>query len=78
MTRQNKTFRRLMTIPAVGVIIATAMSAATRDPVDFKSGRHFSAWLGLVPRQNATGGVDRLGGDQQARKWLSTSPADPW
>jgi len=62
MARQNETCRRLMTIPGVGVIIATAMIAATRDPADFKSGRHFSAWLGLVPRQNSTGGVDRLGG----------------
>ena len=62
LARENETCRRLMTIPGVGVVIATAMLAATRDPADFKSGRHFSAWLGLVPRQNSTGGVDRLGG----------------
>lgn len=42
--------------------IATAMVASTRDPNDYKSDRHFPAWLGLVPRQNSTGGVDRLGG----------------
>lgn len=60
--RQNETCRRLMTIPGVGVVIATAMIAATRDPGDFKSGRHFAAWLGLVPKQNSTGGVDRLAG----------------
>lgn len=60
--RQNDTCRRLMTIPGVGVVIATAMVAATRDPEDFKSGRHFAAWLGLVPRQHSTGGVDRMGG----------------
>lgn len=41
---------------------ATAMVASTRDPNDYKSDRHFPAWLGLVPRQNSTGGVDRLGG----------------
>lgn len=54
--------RRLMTIPGVGVITATALVSSTRDPADFKSGRHFAAWLGLVPRQHLTGGVDRLGG----------------
>lgn len=54
--------RQLMTIPGVGVITATALVAAMRDPRDFKSGRHFAAWLGLVPRQHSTGGVDKLGG----------------
>ena len=54
--------RRLMMIPGVGVITATALVASVRDPADFKSGRHFAAWLGLVPRQNSTGGVDKLGG----------------
>lgn len=54
--------RRLMTIPGVGVVTATALVASMRDPQDFKSGRHFAAWLGLVPRQNSTGGVDKLGG----------------
>ena len=54
--------RRLMTIPGVGVITATALVASIRDPADFKSGRHFAAWLGLVPRQHSTGGVDKLGG----------------
>lgn len=56
------TCRRLMTIPGVGVITATAVAASMRDPADFKSGRHFAAWLGLVPKQNSTGGVDKLGG----------------
>jgi transposase len=51
-----------MTIPGVGVITATAVVASMRDPADFKSGRHFAAWLGLVPRQHSTGGVDKLGG----------------
>jgi transposase len=54
--------RRLMSIPGVGVVTATALVASMRDPQDFKSGRHFAAWLGLVPRQNSTGGVDKLGG----------------
>jgi transposase len=54
--------RRLMSIPGAGVITATALVSSVRDPADFKSGRHFAAWLGLVPRQHSTGGVDRLGG----------------
>lgn len=54
--------RRLMSIPGVGVVTSTALVASMRDPQDFKSGRHFSAWLGLVPRQHSTGGVDKLGG----------------
>jgi transposase len=62
LAREDETCRRLMTIPGVGVVTATALVAAVRDPDDFRSGRHFSAWLGLVPRQNSTGGVDRLGG----------------
>lgn len=62
LARQDDACRRLMTIPGVDVVIATAIIAPTRDPSDFKSGRHFSAWLGLVPRQSSTGGVDRLGG----------------
>lgn len=52
---------RLATIPGVGVLTATAISATIGDPLYFKSGREFSAWLGLVPRQNSSGGKDRLG-----------------
>lgn len=62
VARKVEDCRRLMMIPGVGVITATALVASVRDPADFKSGRHFAAWLGLVPRQNSTGGVDKLGG----------------
>ncbi len=54
--------RRLMTIPGVGVVTATALVSSMREPSDFKSGRHFAAWLGLVPKQHSTGGKDSLGG----------------
>ncbi len=54
--------RRLMTIPGVGVVTATALVSSMREPSDFKSGRHFAACLGLVPKQHSTGGKDRLGG----------------
>jgi transposase len=62
VARQVEACRRLTGIPGVGVITATAVVASIGDPSAFRSGRHFAAWLGLVPRQNSTGGVDRLGG----------------
>jgi transposase len=45
----------------VGIITATALAAAVTDPGLFRSGREFAAFLGLVPRQNSSGGKDRLG-----------------
>jgi transposase len=51
----------LKTIPGVGVISASALVAMAPDPKSFESGRHFAAWLGLVPRQNSSGGKIRLG-----------------
>ena len=60
--RQNEASQRLETIPGVGIITATALAASVPDPAVFKSGRQFAAWLGLVPRQNSSGGKERLGG----------------
>src|SRR5262249_37297583 len=48
--------------PGIGPIIATAIAATVVEPSCFRSGREFAAWLGLVPRQNSTGGKHRLGG----------------
>jgi transposase len=59
--RQNAASQRLETIPGVGIISATALAASVPDPSAFKSGRQFAAFLGLVPRQNSSGGKDRLG-----------------
>jgi len=59
--RQNPASQRLETIPGVGIITATALAASVPDPSVFKSGRQFAAFLGLVPRQNSSGGKDRLG-----------------
>ena len=59
--RKNQTSRRLETIPGIGFITATAITATVTDPSHFKSARQFAAWLGLVPRQNSSGGKDRLG-----------------
>ena len=58
-----------------GVIGATAIAATVPDPTVFKSGREFAAWVGLVPRQNSTGGKERLGsiskqGDRYLRRLL--------
>ena len=60
--RASDVSRRLESIPGVGVIGATAIAATITDPSAFKSGRDLAAWIGLVPRQNSTGGKERLGG----------------
>ena len=59
--RQNTSSQRLETIPGIGLITATALAASVPDPAVFKSARQFSAWLGLVPKQNSSGGKTRLG-----------------
>jgi transposase len=59
--RQDKASQRLATIPGVGIITATALAASVPDPSVFRSGREFAAFLGLVPRQNSSGGKERLG-----------------
>jgi len=51
----------LKTIPGVGALISAAIAAHVADPSVFRSGRDFAAWLGLVPRQNSSGGKERLG-----------------
>lgn len=58
---KNDLSNRLETIPGVGFVTASALSSIVPDPQAFKSGRHFAAWLGLVPRQNSSGGKARLG-----------------
>ena len=60
--KTNPVSQRLASIPGIGPIIATAIAATVADPKVFRSGREFAAWLGLVPRQNSTGGKIRLGG----------------
>ena len=59
--RSSEVSLRLDDIPGVGPLIATALVASVPDPHAFKSGRDLAAWIGLVPRQNSTGGKDRLG-----------------
>ena len=59
--RSSEESRRLETIPGVGVITATALVATVTDPSHFRSGRELAAWLRLTPRQNSSGGKERLG-----------------
>ena len=60
--RSSEASRRLDDIPGVGPALATALVASVADPNVFRSGRDFSAWIGLVPKQNSSGGKDRFGG----------------
>jgi transposase len=60
--RTSPVSQRLETIPGIGFITATALAATVLDARVFRSGRQFAAWLGLVPRQNSSGGKERLGG----------------
>jgi transposase len=59
--RSSEASKRLDEIPGVGPALATALVASVADPKAFRSGRDFSAWIGLVPKQNSSGGKERLG-----------------
>jgi transposase len=59
--RSSETSMRLDDCPGVGPMLATAVVATIADPKVFRSGRNFSAWIGLVPKQHSSGGKDRLG-----------------
>jgi transposase len=73
--REDETARRLMTIPGIGPITATALTALAPPPETFARGRDFAAWLGLVPRQHSSGGRQKLGaisrmGERSLRRLL--------
>jgi len=59
--RDDADARRLMTIPGIGPITATALLALAPPPENFRNGRDFAAWVGLTPLQRSTGGKQRLG-----------------
>jgi len=61
LAAQSDTARRLQTMPGVGPLTALAVEAFSPDVTQFKRGRDFAAWLGLVPRQHSSGGKERLG-----------------
>lgn len=62
ISAQNEDCQRLLTIPGIGLLSATALVAAIGDISVFKNGRELAAWLGLVPRQHSTGGKSTLMG----------------
>lgn len=71
----NPVARRLMTIPGIGVVVATALAALAPAPETFKRGRDFAAWIGLTPLQRSSGGKERLGriskmGERSLRRLL--------
>jgi transposase len=69
--RATEIGRRLMGIPGVGPVLASAFVASVPDPAAFKSGRNLAAWIGLVPRQNSSGGKERLGSiTKQGNRYL--------
>jgi transposase len=59
--RKTEAGRRLMKIPGIGPLLASAIVACVPDPATFGGGRSLSAWIGLTPRQNSSGGKERLG-----------------
>lgn len=73
--KTNEVARRLMTVPGIGPLIATAIAVLAPPPETFRKARDFAAWLGLVPRQHSTGGKQRLGattkmGERSLRRLL--------
>jgi len=73
--RANEASQRLESVPGIGTIGASAIAATVTDPNAFRSGRDFAAWIGLVPRQDSTGGKQKLGpiskqGDRYLRRIL--------
>src|SRR6516225_7950701 len=64
--RATEVGRRLLEVPGIGPVLASAFVASVADPAIFKSGRDLAAWIGLVPRQNSSGGKERLGGITKA------------
>jgi transposase len=73
--RASEASKRVATIPGIGPLGASAIVATLTDPSAFRSGRDFAAWIGLVPRQDSTGGKQKLGpiskqGDRYLRRLL--------
>jgi transposase len=59
--RRDPVSRLAASVPGVGALAASAILASAPDPQAFKSGRDFAAWLGVTPKQNSTGGKEKLG-----------------
>lgn len=73
LCRQDERCQRILKVPGVGELTATAIVAAVPDPKEFRNGRHMSAWLGLVPRQSSSGDKPRLLGiSKRGDRYLRT------
>jgi transposase len=73
LCRQNENCQRILKIPGIGELTATAIVAAVPDPGEFRNGRHMSAWLGLVPRQSSSGDKQTLLGiSKRGDRYLRT------
>ncbi|MGC2836014.1 MAG: IS110 family transposase [Methylocella sp.] len=75
LAKTNETAKRLMSVPGIGPITASAIAASVQDVGAFSGPREFAAFLGLTPRQNSSGGKERLGrvskmGNRYLRKLL--------
>jgi transposase len=75
LAREDETAKRLMSIPGIGAVTASAVAASVQDVAGFSGPRAFAAFLGLTPRQNSSGGKERLGrvskmGNRYLRKLL--------
>jgi transposase len=73
--RASEESKRVATVPGIGTLGASAITATVTDPKAFRSDRDFAAWIGLVPRQDSTGGKPKLGpiskqGDRYLRRIL--------
>jgi transposase len=74
--RSNQTNKRLNCIAGVGPLLATALVASVADAKTFRSGRNFSAWIGLVPKQHSSGGREKLGSiSKQGDRYLFVAGA---
>jgi transposase len=78
--REDEVSRRLMTVPGIGPISATAIAALAPPAETFAKGRDFAAWLGLTPLQRSTGGKQKLGatskmGERASRRAVSGAQA---
>jgi transposase len=71
--KENDPCRRILNIPGVGELTATAIIAAVPNANEFKNGRHMSAWLGLIPRQSSSGNKQvLLGISKRGDRYLRT------
>jgi transposase len=76
LAKQDPAVQRLLTIPGIGLLTATALVGFIGDLKRFRSGRHFASYLGLVPKERSSGNVRRLGritkhGDKYIRMLLT-------